>query len=79
MTQWVENTTLSLLCCVFIPWPGNFCMLWMWHLTNKQTNLKKLMEARQWNDVLKVQRGIPVVAQWVKNPTAAAQVAADTV
>ena len=37
------------------------------------------MEARQWNDVLKVQRGIPVVAQWVKNPTAAAQVAADTV
>lgn len=63
MVLWVKGLTLlqlwhrSQLQLGFSPWPGNFCMLWMW-VENKQTN-KKTNKPVLWSSP---------VAQWIKDP-----------
>jgi len=55
----VKDSALSLLQLGFNPWPRNFCIPWVW-------TLRKI--------IFKKWRGIPAVAQWVKNPTVVAWV-----
>ena len=35
MPEWVKDPAVSLLCCRFDPWPGNFHMLQVWQKTEE--------------------------------------------
>ena len=39
MAQWVKDLALSLLCCGFHPWSGNFCMLQKWQKKKKKKSI----------------------------------------
>ena len=69
MCQQVEDPALSLqllrlLPCLGVdPWPRNFCVLWVWP---KKKGISGLQRTKK---TLKENAGVPVVAQWIMNPT----------
>ena len=74
MAQQVRDPALSLQQLRFNPWPGSLHLPQVRHKEKKKTKKRKvcklyLKRARLRKDASEIICGVPVVAQWLMNPT----------